>query len=107
MFSKEEIQHAIAIRHDLHAHPELRYEEHRTADIVATELEGLGYEVQRGVAKTGVVALLHGAQEGPCIAFRADMDALPIAEKTGLAYAQNTKVKCMLVGMTGILLHCY
>jgi hippurate hydrolase len=101
MFSQEEVQHAIAIRHDLHAHPELRYEEHRTADIVATELEGLGYEVQRGVAKTGVVALLHGAQEGPCIAFRADMDALPIAEKTGLAYASKHQGKMHACGHDG------
>lgn len=101
MFSQEDIQHAINIRQDLHAHPELRYEEHRTANIVAAELENLGYEVQRGIAKTGVVALLQSTQEGPCIAFRADMDALPIREKTGLPYASKHEGKMHACGHDG------
>ncbi|MDO5667946.1 MAG: amidohydrolase [Alcaligenaceae bacterium] len=101
MFSQEEIQQAITIRQDLHAHPELRYEEHRTAAIVQVELERLGYEVQSGIAKTGVVALLRGSQEGPCIAFRADMDALPIAEKTGLPYASKHEGKMHACGHDG------
>ncbi len=82
-----------AIRRDLHAHPELGFEEHRTSGIVAEFLEGLGLEVHRGVGKTGVVGVLRGARPGRVIGLRADMDALPIEERTNLAWAsKNTGV---------------
>jgi len=68
-------------RRDLHRHPELGFEERRTAGIVARHLEGLGYEVETGVAETGVVGLLRGARPGPVVMIRADMDALPITEE--------------------------
>jgi hippurate hydrolase len=81
----------IAIRHDLHRHPELGFEESRTASVVAQALRGWGLEVAEGIARTGVVATLRGSRGGPrAIALRADMDALPIAEATGLAYASAT-----------------
>jgi amidohydrolase len=70
----------VETRRHLHAHPELSNEEEKTAAYVAQRLKELGLEVQTGVAKHGVVALLKGAQEGPCVAVRADMDALPIKE---------------------------
>src|SRR4051812_30532463 len=81
-----------AWRHDLHAHPETAFEEHRTADIVAQLLESFGLEVERGIAGTGVIGALTGSRPatGPgdrAIALRADMDALPIEEKTGLPHA--------------------
>lgn len=81
----------VAVRHDLHAHPELSNREFRTAGVVLRELDGLGLQIQSGVAHTGVVALLEGALPGPVIALRADMDALPITEATGLPYASTQR----------------
>ncbi len=79
-----------AIRHDLHAHPELGLQEHRTAGIVADLLEGWGIEVHRGVGQTGVVGVIRGGNGARAVGLRADMDALPIEEATGLAYASTT-----------------
>lgn len=81
--------HLIAIRRDIHAHPELAFEEVRTAGQVAAELSRLGVPYQSGVGRTGVVALIEGARPGPVLAIRADMDALPIREKTGLPFASE------------------
>ncbi|RME87891.1 MAG: amidohydrolase [Anaerolineae bacterium] len=78
-----------SLRRDLHAHPELGYHETRTAGIIARELTDLGLEVATGIAKTGVVALLHGAHPGPVALLRFDMDALPITEETGAPYASQ------------------
>jgi amidohydrolase len=82
-------QSLIEIRRDIHAHPELAFEEVRTAGVVARELERLGIRHQTGVAKTGVVGLIEGGRPGPVLAIRADMDALPIEEKTGLPFAST------------------
>ena len=71
----------VAWRRDLHRHPELGFEEHRTAGIVADHLQRLGFEVRTGVATTGVVGLLRGDHDGPVVMVRADMDALPILEE--------------------------
>src|SRR5574341_2008399 len=76
----------IARRRDFHQHPELAFEEFRTAGIVAEELNKLGLEVQTGVGKTGVVGMLEGAQDGPTVLVRADMDALPILEENDFDY---------------------
>lgn len=81
----------IAWRRDIHQHPELGNYEIRTADLVATHLRSLGIEVTTNVAKTGVVGLLKGGRPGPVIALRADMDALPVQEKTGLPFASTVK----------------
>ena len=81
----------VAIRRDLHAHPELGFEEERTAGIVADRLASWGIEVHRGIGKTGVVGVLRGKGSGPRrIGLRADMDALPIEETTNLPY-RSTK----------------
>src|SRR5215213_3766123 len=80
----------IARRRDFHQHPELAFEEVRTAGIVARELTELGLEVQAGVGKTGVVAMLEGAHDGPTVLVRADMDALPILEENQSAFASQT-----------------
>jgi len=73
---------------DLHAHPELSFAEHRTAAILADRLQALGYAVTSGVGGTGVVATLANG-EGPTVLIRADIDALPVREATGLAYAST------------------
>lgn len=76
----------VALRQDLHAHPELAFAEHRTAGIVGQALRALGLEVHEGIGGTGVVGVLrHG--EGPSIGLRADMDALPMTEQSGLPHA--------------------
>ncbi len=79
----------IAWRRDIHAHPELGNREVRTAKIVADHLRGLGLEVRTGVAGTGVVAVLRTGRPGPTVALRADMDALPVLEATGLPFASK------------------
>ncbi len=79
-----------AFRQDLHAHPELGLEEHRTADRVAAALEALGIEVHRGVGKTGVVGVLRSGNGQGRIGLRADMDALPIEEANDLPYKSGT-----------------
>jgi amidohydrolase len=73
---------------DLHKHPELSMQEHRTAEILARHLRNAGYEVTEGVGHTGVVGLLHNGV-GPVVMLRGDMDALPIKERTGLDYASK------------------
>jgi len=81
------------MRRDFHRHPELGFSETRTAAIVADTLMQLGMEVQRGVGQTGVVGLLEGAQEGPTVLLRFDMDALPIQEESNAPYvSQNNGV---------------
>jgi len=77
----------IEIRRDLHRFPELSFQESRTSGIVAKALAALGIEVQAGIGGYGVVGELKGAKPGKTIAFRADMDALPIKEETGLPYS--------------------
>ncbi len=81
----------IAWRRDFHQHPELGNEETRTAGIVAAHLRKLGLEVTTGVARTGVVGILRGGRPGPVVALRADMDALPVTEAPGLAFASTVK----------------
>lgn len=78
-------------RRDIHQHPELGEQETRTAKLVADHLRSLGLTVRTGVGKTGVVAVLKGAKPGPRIALRADMDALPVTEQTGLPFASKVK----------------
>ena len=77
---------------DLHAHPELSTQETRTAEIAATHLRQAGFEVTTGIGGTGVVGLLRNG-DGPTVMLRADMDALPVAEATGLAYASKATAK--------------
>ena len=80
----------VAMRRDLHAHPELSFKEHRTGERVARRLEALGLEPVRGVVGTGVIVDI-GSAIGPKVALRADLDALPIKEKTGLDFASGVE----------------
>jgi len=77
----------IAVRHDIHRHPEMGYKEYRTSDLVAEQLSAWGYQVTRGLGGTGVVGQLKKGTAPKSIGIRADMDALPIEEATGLPYA--------------------
>ena len=79
----------VAWRRDLHAHPELSNREERTAALVADHLRALGLEPRVGIAHHGVTAIIDGALPGPRIALRADMDALPVTERTGLPFASQ------------------
>lgn len=81
----------IALRHDIHQHPELAFNEHRTSRLIASKLASWGYDVTTGVAGTGVVATLVRGEGQRRLAIRADMDALPIEEATGLPYASRNK----------------
>src|SRR5215469_924771 len=100
----------VALRRDLHEHPELAFEEVRTSGIVAQRLYSLGLQVQAGIAQTGVVGLLHGGARGPgakTLAIRADMDALPLHEVNELDYRSTVEGKmhaCGHDGHTSILL---
>jgi amidohydrolase len=88
------IDRVIAFRRDFHRHPELGFEEHRTAGIVAGRLRELGYEVHTGLAVTGVVGVLAGTSPGKTIMLRADMDALPIDEENPVDY-KSTQAQAM------------
>jgi amidohydrolase len=79
----------IAVRRDLHAHPELAFQEQRTAGVVARELTRLGIACRTGIGRTGVVGTIEGGRPGPTLIIRGDMDALPIEERTGLAFASE------------------
>ncbi|MCB0665591.1 MAG: amidohydrolase [Saprospiraceae bacterium] len=81
----------IEWRRDLHEHPELSNREFETAKKVADHLESLGLEVKTGIAHTGVVGVLKGTQEGPVVALRADMDALPVTERVDIPFASKVK----------------
>ena len=91
----------IEWRRDIHQHPELSNREVRTAAKVAAHLKKLGLEVRTGIAHTGVVGILKGAKDGPVVALRADMDALPIKEQTGVPYASKTPGKMHACGHDG------
>lgn len=88
----------IEIRRDIHAHPETGFDTIRTAGIVAAELDALDLKPKTGVGRTGVVAEITGGRPGPCLILRADMDALPIHEETGLPFASTIPGKMHACG---------
>src|SRR5262245_64211912 len=89
-----------AWRRDIHAHPELGFEEKRTSDVVAAKLAEWGIEVHRGIGKTGVVGVLRRG-DGPSIGLRADMDCLPIDEQTNLPYRSRSEGRMHACGHDG------
>ena len=91
----------VAIRHDLHAHPELAFHEVRTSDLVARELAAYGLEVHRGLAKTGVVGILRRGSGGRSIGLRADMDALPVHEKNDFRHGSTQHGRMHACGHDG------
>lgn len=88
---------------DLHAHPELSFEEVRTAKLLAERMRALGFEVTEGVGKTGVVSVMKNG-EGPTVMLRADMDGLPVVEQTGLPFASK-QVATPASGVTTGVMH--
>ncbi|MCA1323150.1 M20 aminoacylase family protein [Herbaspirillum sp. alder98] len=103
----EHLGDSIALRHHIHAHPELAYQEHATSDLVAEKLAAWGYSVHRGLGGTGVVGTLKKGSGTRRLGLRADMDALPITEQTGLPYASKhggTMHACGHDGHTATLL---
>jgi amidohydrolase len=92
----------VSLRHALHQHPEIRFEEHQTSARIADWLTAAGIPHTRGHAKgTGIVATIEGAHEGPTIALRADMDALELEEQTGLPYASTIPGRMHACGHDG------
>jgi hippurate hydrolase len=98
-----QIMHAelTAFRRDIHAHPELGFEETRTSDLVAAKLEAFGVEVHRGIGKTGVVGVLRAGKGKKTLGLRADMDALPIAEANSFAHRSQHAGKMHACGHDG------
>jgi len=88
----------VALRRQLHQHPELAFEEHETAKAVIAFLAKLGVKHRAGVGKTGVIAVIEGAKPGATVGIRADMDALPILEQTGLPFASKLPGKMHACG---------
>ena len=84
-------QRLVVLRRDLHQHPELSWQEQRTAEKICQFLDELGIQYRRDVAGTGIIAEIPGQASGPCIALRADMDALPIVEETGLPFGSRNQ----------------
>lgn len=95
VLTQAEVLHdkAVTWRHDIHQHPELGNQETRTAALIADHLRNLGMEVETDVGTTGVIGVLRGGKPGAVIALRADMDALPVKEQTGLPYASMARQK--------------
>lgn len=91
----------VALRREIHREPELGFDTEKTAAKVLAALEGLPLEVETGVAQNGVVATLRGAGDGPAVGLRADMDALPITEETGLPFASEVEGKMHACGHDG------
>ncbi len=87
--ANEMIDQMIAWRRDLHRNPELRFQEVRTAGVVAEHLRSLGIETQTGIGKTGVVGIIKGRKESPVVLLRFDMDALPLQEENEVDYASQ------------------
>jgi amidohydrolase len=101
------IRDVVELRRDFHAHPELGFEEVRTAKIVAERLKALGYEVRTGLGQTGVIGILRTTRPGKTVLLRADMDCLPIDERSGVEFASTWPGKmhaCGHDGHTAILL---
>jgi amidohydrolase len=88
----------IELRRKIHEHPELAFEEVRTAALVAERLKGIGIEPKQGIGKTGVVGLVKGGKPGPTLGIRADMDALPVTEATNLPFASKIPGKMHACG---------
>lgn len=101
VMSAQEIEEAVNWRHHLHQNPELGFEEHETAKFICEKMGTWGYQLRTGVARTGVVASLSKGASKRAIGIRADMDALPILEKSGVAYASKTDGKMHACGHDG------
>src|SRR4029450_7432817 len=89
-FTQQALHELIEVRRDLHAHPEIAFQEVRTSGFVAARLRAIGLEAKSGVGKTGVLATIKGGTPGNTVLLRADMDALPIQEENDVSYRSTT-----------------
>jgi amidohydrolase len=96
--AEDTVKELVAVRRDLHQHPETAFEEVRTSGVVAERLRALGLDVRTGVAKTGVLATVRGARPGKTVLLRADMDALPIHEENDTPYRSRVDGKMHACG---------
>src|SRR5688572_21574491 len=85
---REVVDDIVSVRRDIHRHPEIGFQEKRTADLIARRLQELGLEVER-VAGTGVIGLIRGGKAGKTLLIRADMDALPLQEQSKAEYCST------------------
>ncbi len=102
---QEDMPELMELYRDLHANPELSFEEHETAAKLASRMRDLGFEVTEGVGRTGVVAVMKNG-EGPTVLIRADMDALPVVEQTGLPFASTVTATPATGVKTGVMHAC-
>ena len=102
---EEDMPELMELYRDLHANPELSFEEHKTAAKLATRMRDLGFEVTEGVGKTGVVSVMRNG-DGPTVMLRADMDGLPVIEQTGLPYASTVTATPASGVTTGVMHAC-
>lgn len=98
---KEFVPRAIAIRHELHQIPELKYEEFKTSAFISSILKSYGCEVTTGIAKTGLVTVIDSGKPGKTVALRADIDALPLKENTHLSYQSQHSDRMHACGHDG------
>ncbi len=91
----------VELRHQIHMHPELEFEEQNTARLISTILDEYKISHKKNIAKTGILATIKGKDEGKCVLLRADMDALAVQEQTGLSYASKIKGKMHACGHDG------
>lgn len=91
----------VELRHQIHMHPELEFEEENTANLLCAILDEYGIKYERNIAKTGILAQIQGKSTGKCVLLRADMDALPVQEETGLSYASKIPGKMHACGHDG------
>ena len=101
MLSAQDLDWLVSVRHHLHAHPELSCEEADTAQYLAERLSELGLSFESGIGGHGLVAVIKGNADGPAVGLRADMDALAISERTGLAYASRNADRMHACGHDG------
>src|SRR5215469_316138 len=99
--SAEDLEALRALRRDIHAHPEIGYQEQRTSDLIAGTLSAWGIPVHRGLGKTGVVGIVKGSSSSRSVGLRADMDALPITERNTFAHASMHRGKMHACGHDG------
>src|SRR5262249_36221555 len=97
-FTAADVEEMVATRRDLHAHPELAFEEQRTAALVAEKLKAFGLDPRSGVGRTGVLATVRGGRSGKTVLLRADMDALPIQEENAVPYRSQAPGKMPACG---------
>jgi len=93
--SKDLFAEIVSLREYFHQYPELSFKEYKTSTRIASELDNIGIPYTSGIVNTGIIAIIEGAKPGPTIGIRAELDALPINEETGLSYSSTNPNACL------------